>query len=653
MGLSWQLRKSPLSTFLKRLSFSDFVLIIAIFLNIFTWGVISILRLYSLKDHVFDSGIISLSLEIILYQHNFAYILYMLGFSTDRVIFSPLILIDGISGMLIIQDFCLSLPAYFLYRLSKMKTNDNLTSLLIAISYLLYFPLAGSYFFDYHFQSFFILFFIMGYYFLSKEKYKYSFLFLFLSGSVRFPYMIFPILLIVLSVYQLWIKKKNSQPYNKVLWKYSVTSTCVFIIIVLVSAILVDSSYFIRAQSTLSNNASQISGYFHFNTLSIVTTLESSITEKAITIVLILSPLLFIPLRSKKWLLFTVPFLILILFGNKIYEYPNFNHFQYSVLFAPFIFLALIEGIAIGQSKLKKFVQAEQSEELHKELSKGTRIRRICEPNQPRKEVIGVFIAVILFAVVFQPYSPLNTYTSNPFKMDIFHPNMNEYKSYNEIVNLLPTNNPYVIYQNSLPLVDIRDKGLSCLEAYNLSYKFGTNCSFYLMNGKPTTEVDFAIGMVLESSFYCKNGNMFEIMHNLYSRGDYGIEAYSCGFILLEKNYTGSPKIFSPLTYHYTISSYNSNLGNVSVYYPILIPGSYVISLTLGVPTLNVSSMTVTENGTNVSSNLISCGMISGNDNNYTYKFKLNVLNFERGSLLKISSNYNLDGTSICLYNTS
>ena len=115
--------------------------------------------------------------------------------------------------MLVIQEIFLGLPAIVIYLIAQTHIKDKTSSLLISLSYLLYFPLAGVNYYDFHFQAFFMLFFLLGYFTFIKGKYIYSSIFFFLSGTVRFPYMVFPILFFLLllgsHLYIHFIKKQT------------------------------------------------------------------------------------------------------------------------------------------------------------------------------------------------------------------------------------------------------------------------------------------------------------------------------------------------------------------------------------------------------------------------------------------------------------
>jgi uncharacterized membrane protein len=554
---------------MERTSFPGIAIVIAVVIYIISWSYIDIMRMYSMQDSVFDAGIISLTLNSILFNHSIAYLEYMFGFSLLRIIFSPLILIYGIPGMLIIQEIFLGTPAIIIYKIGVLKIKDRTSALLFSISYLLYFPLAGVNYFDYHFQAFFMFFFLLGYLMFIKERYLLSSIFFFLSGSVRFPYFFFPYLfMLIVLIEEIFRRKKGNRSSHKKI-KYILTDFVIFALMLIISAALIyRSPYYIDQEKYFS-------GYFHIAYSDILSTTLTNINNKVINIVLLFSPLFFIPFRSPKWLLFLIPFAVLSFFNqNGGYTYPEFYHSQYTVTVVPFIFIGLIEGA--------RTIESNGNEE-NKARNNGTRItirkHRILSGIKKRKEPIAVICAVVLFAIIFQPYSPVNPYTSEPFDMNIMNPNMPLYNGYINIVNLVPKNDPYVIYQNQLPYVDVHDYDLSCLEAFSTIYGYSNNVSYVLENLTTTDRVDYALGYYQgfssdSSLIMCKS------MNYLYSKGDYGIEAYEYGIVLLARNFIGKPVYYIPLNISGNTTAF-TNGGNESISIPLsmMIPGSYNITL--------------------------------------------------------------------------
>ncbi len=608
------------------ISIYDFLLGIAVYLFIFFWSIIDILRLYNLKDGVFDSGIISLTMNTIIFEHTLNYIEYMIGFSLLRIIFSPLILIDGITGMLVIQEIFLALPAIVIYKMFNLKRNDQPSALLLSLSYLLYFPLGGLNYFDFHFQSFFILFFLLGNYFLMKKQYLYSTIFLFLSGTVRYPYFIFPLILMCLllgtQMFNLIYRKSE---LNRKEFHYYIANFFIFTAMFIVSYFLIFTSPYELAQS------SYFSGYFHITSASILKTFLENIDNKIITIVLILAPLLFIPLRSKKWLIFLIPFLALSFFNNYApYVYPGAFHFQYMAAVVPFVFLGLIETVQLKETK------AQNQDAKRKSI---TFIKTFIAKFRARKEPIAVFVAIILFAIVFQPYSPINAYASEPYSMNILHPNVSVFEEYKDIVNLIPDNNPYVIYQRNLPYVDVHDHALSCIAAFQTEYGFNSSLTYNLYNLTSTHTVDYALGYTCHFA-EGPQLTMCQAMNKLYAKGNYGIEAYESGLILLARDYSGKPVYYQPSVINEIVGLKNGthNLTLVSSAYTMLIPGTYSITINSAfnssfdkIPLIELESSHYKQSFANITASPLR------NGNNYTLNLSLHISFFMYKPILTFS----------------
>jgi hypothetical protein len=96
---------SAIWAYLYRVETYEFFVICALIVYIFFWSLIDILQQFNFQQFVFDSGIISLTMNSIIHYHYAQYIMYMSGFSLLRIIFSPLILIDGITGCLLFRKY--------------------------------------------------------------------------------------------------------------------------------------------------------------------------------------------------------------------------------------------------------------------------------------------------------------------------------------------------------------------------------------------------------------------------------------------------------------------------------------------------------------------------------------------------------------------
>lgn len=605
-------------------------LLICIVGYIICWSLISLGQLLLINEPVFDLG---LSLErlwtIFHMPMTVDYVTYNIFFDGIVFLFSPISLFNNYTILLILQTLFIGITSIFLYGIAKQYLKESKISFIIASSYLIYFPLAGVNFFSFHFQTFFISFFIAGYYFYVKEKYKLSLILFIISGLTRYPYMLFPLLfsLLALSDYH-----KNIRTFtNKV--STGKNRTLIFSILLLsVSVAFIVAGYF------MTSAGSGLSADIHINPSGSFIT---NLTIKLETLILLFLPFIFIPLLSKRWFLFYVPFIALLFISNNIfYEYPVLFQFQYGTLIIPFLYLGLIDGFFTLRGLKCKFDRPKKrlkvSQKLHKILP------------------TTVLILVVVFALVFEPYGPFNSLSQDNYRLGSnLSFNTTLYSQLTKIVKLIPENNTHVLFQNDLPEVLPRPSNASygfLIAGYtdftNVSDRMIHNNSFslYLANGTiVNSKIDFVLAYLNSVTLYTGDPSMYTFLTALYGSGIYGIVAEDMGFVLLERGFTGPPTYFVPLKETFQILSQNIELPNLFPNYNVLLnspqKGVYEnmydpISLAPGIYDINF-----TINAKNIPPNsMIAFGMVSPESH---YLFYLNVSNGD-AAYFKVSMIINL-----------
>lgn len=432
---------------------------------------------------------------------------------------------------------------------------------------MIYFILAGVNHFDYHFQAFFILLFLLGYLFYLKNNWKLATFFFFLSGTVRFPYLVFPLLFF--SIIMIKKLKERSLHLKKICDedKYILFNIIFFLLYLIYSYFVIFTSKYYVYQSD------KFSGYFHINNSNIYNIVFSDLSNKIITLMFIFIPFIFISLKKFSWLILLIPFISLSFLSNGgIYVYPSFLHYQYTVTIAPFVFLTIIESLEMKNKK-----DYDETKVLNE--NNNNEIKNYFNKIKLKKGIIAMFLVFLLLALVYQPWGPFNKYSGDPYRDDIYHPNISTYDAYVNIINLIPSDNPYVIYQNNLPYVDVHDYALSCIEAFDTLYGYPSNFTYVLQNLTITNKVDYALGYY---QCFDRNGelSMCNSMSSLYSTGKYGIEAFYDGFILLAKNYEGKPIYFQNTNFSlFSEAIKEKSSYEVNLPFNILIPGNYSVLL--------------------------------------------------------------------------
>jgi Predicted membrane protein len=172
------------------------IMYLMIFVYTVGWSIISLLRYYSFNARYFDLGV---SMGYITYSvEGLTLSKFVQIFALKPIVYllDPIAYAFSFQGLLVFQSFFLALGAYPVFMISLEKLKNGTLAALLSASYLLYFPLAGLNWFDFHYQALFPTLFLLGYWFYIKGKKSLSLTFMVLSGMVHYPYTVFPLLLL-------------------------------------------------------------------------------------------------------------------------------------------------------------------------------------------------------------------------------------------------------------------------------------------------------------------------------------------------------------------------------------------------------------------------------------------------------------------------
>ena len=181
------------------------IYIVSIFFMLFSIlsSIISYMKYISFNDSVYDLGISSYLIKNAL-TSPVAYnkLIYFLMFPVYHFFPSQV-------GLIVFEDFFICAGSIPLYFISRKVIENRKYSVIISLLWLLYFPLSGVQWFDFHFMSLFPTLFLVGFAFLIYGKYKESLIFMFLAGITD---LLAPFILIFL-VMILIIKKVKVPKY--------------------------------------------------------------------------------------------------------------------------------------------------------------------------------------------------------------------------------------------------------------------------------------------------------------------------------------------------------------------------------------------------------------------------------------------------------
>lgn len=555
-------------------------LIVTILVCIY-WSIISLLKYFYFQATIFDLGVAMQNLWNITHIHWTLYLIIVhLSYQGIAFLLFPLQYV-GYEGLLLFQAIIISLGSIPIFLIAINRGINRRDSMFISIAYLLYFPLSSLTWFDFHFQSLFPTFFLLSFLFYLKKKYWLSSIFFIISGLVRFPYIIFPLFFWVVSF--IWERKQSSSH------KFSFIP---IINIFLLSFIFI-VSYIVLRSGGIEIHSTQITDPFY------------ELTIKLVTIIVIFAPTLFTALFSRKWVIFTLPFITLMFVANNpVYEFPYLFLLQYSASFIPFIFLGVIDTISnpnridliLGIFNPKKLTQGKKS------FKKGFQIRLV------NKTASAILVTIICSAIVYQAVGPLATLDNERLSIDsIIHYNNIEMSEFKSISSLIPQDCPYVLIQNNLPQYlpgtsgnNVRIPGfigpnITTGNIVNNSYQWRYDSYFSV------TQINYVLEDVASYKWFMQGivanfPGMANLSYRFIKSGYYGILGEDGPFIVLKRGYNRSPIIYEPYSVAIpgnSLQKAGSNMSNyilsrsnlketIEITYPFSLgPGNYKLNLTL------------------------------------------------------------------------
>lgn len=521
------------------------IVILGFILYTVYFSYVTILKFYALNSSVFDLGLFMETLWSV-YHTSWTPISFLISLSNQglRFVFFPFAIVGSFPLLLAFQSFMLGVGVFPIYGIAKMEFRKTY-SVLISLGYLLFFPLAGINLFDVHFQAFFIPFFLLAHYFYLKKKFILSAIFLFFSGITKLPYLVYPIMYIIIIL----IKDYRKQPVSKYSTiKYNKVFSILLIILIV---LIIIGTYYIglgyETNRVISSN----------NSISYIYDFQARI----VTFMYLFAPFLFLPFLSKKWAIFTIPFLLILFTSHNANYYNSSSLFtlQYSSAILPFLFLGLIDSPVKDFEKLYSYIRKKITTKFLNSFFYN--LSKIKTP-------FFVFLIIASLAFVYQPYGPFNGNSTIPHHIaQETNVNYTLYNDLNELIGLIPKNDPYVMFQNNMP--QVLPRPLDYNHTPLLGHFFTANLS--LLNKYSNVRIDYILIDPYSSWFTYSPNSQFPgtkvIYQKILNTSNFGILAQISGLTLFKRNYTGQEIIFKPIFINVPATDfYNASSGNPSLY---------------------------------------------------------------------------------------
>jgi uncharacterized membrane protein len=414
-------------------------LMILVYTTIFSYFMI--LKHYAFKTYAWDLGINIQALSTTLNEGKFLYYTPELFFNVTgcyfRLHFSPILLLvlpvyainQTPETLFVFQSFIIALGALPLYWYVKHVLSSRVAALGFASVYLLYPPLHGANWFDFHVQAFMPLFFFLSMYYFEQEKWGKYFLFLILALAIAESV---PIVVAFVGIYGIlkyrdqFYRMFRRKPFD--VKKISVPlSTIALAFLWLWFSRWVQNTFFpinpvfenfYRALDYWSvlgikDDPLAIPIYIILNPARVVDALMYDAYFKLLFLVMVFGSLLFLPLKSSI-VLIAFAWLGPALLSNEQKFYVLGSHYPLYII--PFIFFAAVKGLnKTHQNGFVKF----------------------------GKTIKYLLLVGAIFAIFASPLSPLLSIVNTPslYFSEYYVPKIGEHElALQRIVNLVPKN---------------------------------------------------------------------------------------------------------------------------------------------------------------------------------------------------------------------
>jgi uncharacterized membrane protein len=459
-------------------------------------------------------------------------------------------------SLLVAQSFLLAIAAMPLYLLSKALLKSKKTSFALVVAYLLFTPLHGANWFDFHPQAFIPLLIFSLYYFFIKKSWKLYLVSVILTLMIQehLPFILFVVALCnILAMHsksmikfceslkkfgniQLEDLKTNLTSSIKNLFQLNPTSVSVLTIVLSVGWYLLTNyvkgfypinPMFLEIYRAV--DAFEVLGftedilllpvYIALNPQRIFEALMFDAHIKFIYLILLFGPLLFLSFKSKFFVV-----ILFILLPKLLTNYLPYYTVgaQYPLYLTPFIFIAAVEGVSTIYAC--------------KQIGLGANLR--IRKKSLERLIPNIIVVSVIFTIFTSPLSPFSYefgergifWYPSPFFMETDDVQVD---SLHSIIDLIPSDSSVLTQNNLFPHVSSR------IKAYLVPFDF----SITLEETNKEYMTNYTNQLIDKSEFILLDTRLTDYWTTFVFEealsGHFGVRASTHAYILFEKSYEG------------------------------------------------------------------------------------------------------------------
>ncbi len=507
------------------------VIIIAIAAYAALYSTLSVVRFLTYNAYVYDLGLSSSLLYSAVHNGTYFFIQNPGNITANKMIYILLAVIfqfyPNFIPLLIFQSIWIAVGAYPLYRISKKVIADPVLSLLPSLLYLLYYPLAGVSWYDFHFMALFPTFFFFGFWLYLCDRKVTSAMVLFLAAMTNY---LAAAIVLIFGIVAIFSKRDGSSRIPDKLYGISL------VVFPLILFMIINMHFGVSYTTSVSNASGFPMDLFAYLSL------------KLFLVFSLLFPLFFISLYSPKYLLLALPYVAFVFFqGNHLAYFSPIN-FQYPSLAIPGLFISFVYGFR-------------RLMEISRKAGNSRRVGRVV------KAIVAVNVCM---AVILTPVGSIISGNSTFYDGQTAMTYTVQDSAINAMIAQIPPGSSVMIQANMPQLTAGYD--------WMVAYEF--NGSNY-----PKFAIDDPYEHLFndtEQVYLSNTSQEVKVFNEFLKSGKYGIVEEQYGIILLERNWTGSLKFFTPLEFNHSLTINDSGKATLNLSESFIAPGAYNVTVYLG-----------------------------------------------------------------------
>ena len=420
--------------------------------------------------------------------------------------------------LIVLGNLALGAGAVPLFLLARRMLRGEVYPLLLVAAYLLYFPLASASLFDFHYEDLFPFLFLTMAWLWASGRPRGMYIAAALTAGVN------PLTLLTVIAFLVFTALPPPKRRLGLSWVLGGLRSLLqdpYRVVAILALVVIFTVYGVVGVLYTAGTGP------HGAAATPTQILYGYANQKLLLLVLLLGSLAFLPFYSIRGLVTALPYA-----GFALYSLNNANFAAFGLMYPLLgtgpLFLATVDGLRAASTR--PAIAADEPLPLTGVWNRRpTRSRTTSERGAMVRALV---ISTAMFALVFFPFSPVNTYVTGGY-----------FSGAHDVANITSSNSATAFLQRVIDLVPANASVLTQNNLPQLSGRWHVQIApAYL----PTVPYD-AIVMDANVNYFSSVTSLIPFVQDAFNGSRFGIVAEGEGALFLSEGYQGAPRLFEPV----------------------------------------------------------------------------------------------------------